>query len=251
MPTVAGMNPGALSSFLASVPSADLGEIPQETLLAAADRLENAATKSANSSATTVKLTGNSAAPVDADEALQVVKDGYGKTVRGEEGCCTSVDSTLNGYSIEELAKVAGADFGLGCGNPLSFANLQPGERVVDLGSGAGIDVQLAAIKVGATGQAIGVDMTPDMVHKARTLVKEKGISNAEYRLGEIEHIPVADGEIDCVISNCVINLSPDKQQVCREIYRILRPGGRVAISDVILTAELPEHLKTAEALAC
>ena len=161
------------------------------------------------------------------------------------------MDSKLNGYTAEELAKVAGADYGLGCGNPLSFASLKPGETVVDLGSGAGIDVLLAASQVGPTGASIGVDMTPEMLHKARANAKEKGFTNAEFRLGEIEHLPVGDNTVDAVISNCVINLSPDKPQVMSEIFRVLKTGGRVAISDVIARGELPEHLKTAEALAC
>jgi len=185
------------------------------------------------------------------DSFHQVVADKYAKTVRGEAGCCKSTDSMLNGYTPEMLAAAAGADLGLGCGNPLSFANLRPGETVVDLGSGAGIDCFIAADAVGANGQVIGVDMTPDMLFKARELAKEKVVKNVDFRLGEIEHLPIGDNTVDCVISNCVINLSPDKLQVFREIHRVLRPGGRVAISDVIARKELPQHLKTAEALAC
>jgi SAM-dependent methyltransferase len=186
-----------------------------------------------------------------ADAQRQMVQEDYGKTVTGDAGCCVSVDATLMGYSMEELKVAAGANFGLGCGNPLSFADLKEGETVVDLGSGAGIDCFLASAKVGPTGSVIGVDMTPEMLHKARANATEKGSTNVEFRLGEIEHLPVADGTVDCVISNCVINLSPDKSQVIKEIYRILKPCGRVAISDVVAKGELPEHLKTAEALSC
>jgi len=161
---------------------------------------------------------------------------------------------------VETLRK-AGADdanLGLGCGNPLSCEHSE-GKTVVDLGSGAGIDCFLASEEVGPTGMVIGVDMTPDMVHTARKNAKrrlddEKRHPNVQFRLGEIEYIPIGDSTVDCFLSNCVINLSPDKGQVMREMYRVLKPGGRIAISDVIkrpTTDDLPEHLKTAEALAC
>ena len=173
----------------------------------------------------------------------------------GSIACCVSVDSTLNGYSLAELATAgATANLGLGCGNPLSFAALQPGETVVDLGSGAGIDCFIAGKQVGPTGQVIGVDMTPDMLLQARQNAKENGHSNVSFRLGEIEHLPVADNSVDVVISNCVVNLSPDKQQVLHDVYRVLKPsGGRVAICDVVTRANavLPDHLKTMEAMAC
>ena len=188
------------------------------------------------------------AAPESSEDILKLVQSSYAKG-----GCCVSVDSTQCGYTPEELAIAAGANLGLGCGNPLSFSGLQEGEVVVDLGSGAGIDCFLAAQQVGHTGQVIGIDMTPDMVHRARENARQMGCSHVSFRLGEIEHLPVPDGGADCVISNCVINLSPDKAQVFREMYRILKPGGRVAITDVITRQEvpLPQALRTAQALAC
>ena len=168
-------------------------------------------------------------------------------------GCCVSVDASLNGYSFEDIAKAGSANLGLGCGNPLSFANLQKGETVVDLGSGAGIDVFIGAADVGPTGRAIGVDMTPEMLTKARALKAEKGIQNAEFRLGEIENLPLADNSADCIISNCVINLSPDKSRVFEECFRVLKRGGRVCICDVVMREgkTLPDDLRTAQSLAC
>jgi len=165
--------------------------------------------------------------------------------------CCGPPDFSIEkmaaymGYSNEDLENVPeGANMGLGCGNPVALASLKPGETVVDLGSGGGFDCFLAAREVGETGKVIGVDMTPDMVSKARKNAETIETHNVEFRLGEIENLPVADNCADIIMSNCVINLSPDKLSVYKDSYRILKPGGRLAISDVLATAQLPDEIR-------
>jgi arsenite methyltransferase len=197
---------------------------------------------------------------VEVNTIKKQVRDRYAHAAKTKTSCCGPAPSScgcgeagLNtetagqkiGYSPEELAAIPGeANLGLGCGNPSALASLKAGEVVLDLGSGAGIDCFLAAQKVGPSGRVIGVDMTPEMLDRASENVRKSGALNIDFRLGEIENLPVADHSVDVIISNCVINLSPDKLKVFREAHRVLRPGGRLLVSDLALTKPLPKKIR-------